>query len=198
MPALRNPRRERFARHYYKLGIGRHAYRAAGYSAEGDHVADANASRLIRCDEVQRRLREIADMTDKVTEATLLAELEEARQGALEAQQHGPAVQATMGKARITGHIVDRKEVGKPGDFENMDEQQLRAFIAKHMAASHAPGVIDHEPSYASRDIAQTALAIADSKQDGECELSVVENAPSPVDAADVPAPTHKAPRSAQ
>jgi hypothetical protein len=30
------------------------------------------------------------------------------------------AVAATMGKAKVTGQVIDRAEVGNPGDFSNM------------------------------------------------------------------------------
>jgi hypothetical protein len=71
----------------------------------------------------------------EVTEDSLLLELEEARQAAIAADQAGAAVQATMGKARITGKIVDRKEVGKPGDFDAMSDAELAAWIK-----DNAPG----------------------------------------------------------
>lgn len=38
------------------------------------------------------------------------------------------------GKAKITGQIVDRAEVGQPGEFEQMTEDQLRQYIARNLA----------------------------------------------------------------
>jgi hypothetical protein len=34
-----------------------------------------------------------------------------------------------MGEAKLCGMIVERKESGKPGDFDNMTLEKLRAFI---------------------------------------------------------------------
>jgi hypothetical protein len=34
-----------------------------------------------------------------------------------------------MGKAKVCGLLVERKETGKPGDFDNMTVEELRAFI---------------------------------------------------------------------
>jgi len=50
----------------------------------------------------------------------LLSELEEARQLALKHRQPSAAVQATMGKAKILGLIIDRREVGEAGAFDNI------------------------------------------------------------------------------
>jgi hypothetical protein len=44
--------------------------------------------------------------------ASLLEESEVARQLAMQKGQASAAVQATMGKAKLTGLIVDRREVG--------------------------------------------------------------------------------------
>lgn len=148
MGALRNPRHERFALAYFATGIARRAYQQAGYSArQSDTVecapADACASRLLKHAKVQSRLQEIAVAHAQVTEQSLLEELEQARIVAEANAQSGAMVAATMGKARITGHIVDRKEVGKPGDFEQMTESELREYIAKHMPDSNQ----DRQPS---------------------------------------------------
>lgn len=50
-------------------------------------------------------------MIEKPTVEELLVELEEARVSALEADQPGAAVNATIGKARLLGLLIDRKEV---------------------------------------------------------------------------------------
>ena len=65
----------------------------------------------------------------EISEDSLLEELEQARLAALENQQAGAAVAATMGKAKLCGMLVERKETGKPGDFDNMSIEELRAFL---------------------------------------------------------------------
>jgi Terminase small subunit len=130
MPALKNPRHEAFARAYLELGIACEAYGAAGYRAHKasrrgysspQHV---NASRLLRHAQITQRLLELAAMAanrNNVTVDSLLQELDEARACAAGLGQPAAMVQASMGKARITGHIVNRSEAGKPGDFSGMD-----------------------------------------------------------------------------
>jgi hypothetical protein len=36
-----------------------------------------------------------------------------------------------MGKATVAGLIVERKEVGRPGEFENMSIDELREYIVR-------------------------------------------------------------------
>jgi hypothetical protein len=60
-----------------------------------------------------------------VTVASLLGELEEARQLALKLGQAAAAAQCSMGKAKITGHIIDRREVGDVGAFDGHTDEQL-------------------------------------------------------------------------
>jgi hypothetical protein len=38
-----------------------------------------------------------------------------------------------MGKAKLTGQIIDRSEVGKPGEFDSMTEDELREFIVRKL-----------------------------------------------------------------
>ena len=65
----------------------------------------------------------------EISEDSLLEELEQARLAALENQQASAAVAATMGKAKLCGMLVEHKETGKPGDFDNMGIEELRAFL---------------------------------------------------------------------
>jgi hypothetical protein len=139
---LRNPRHEKFAQlvwqadaKNYRRGL---AYQAAGYRASLDDKskscsADACAHRLFKNAQVQRRIREISVMAAKrneVTEDSLIGELEQARIAALEAQQASAAVAATMGKAKVCGLLVERKETGKPGDFDSMTVEELRQYLS--------------------------------------------------------------------
>ena len=57
--------------------------------------------------------------------ASVLDELEEARQLALKRGQVSAAVQASMGKARILELIIDRREVGDPGAFDDKTDEEL-------------------------------------------------------------------------
>jgi len=137
MPVLSNPRQELFAQ---GLLIGKKqddAYADAGYIRN-----KGNSSTLKNKPEIQNRVRELleerADVALKktareieVTKDSLLEELEEARQIAIEKGQASAAVAATIGKARITGNIIDRREVGDAGAFDHLSDEELVALAAK-------------------------------------------------------------------
>ena len=69
------------------------------------------------------------------TRDALLSELEEARQLALKRGQPSAAVQASMGKARILGLIIDRREVGDPGAFDDKTDEELMEEAKRRAAA---------------------------------------------------------------
>ena len=113
------------------------AYVLAGYKAN-----DGNCIRLKGNERVLSRVKELVERTAanaaaraEVTAESLLNELEEARKLAAEINQPSAAVAATLGKAKVAGLIVERKEVGRPGDFEGMKPDELRDYIAREAAA---------------------------------------------------------------
>lgn len=61
MPALDNPKHERFCQEYAKRPNAVQAYRNAGYSAKNDDIAASNASRLIGNEKIKARIRELND-----------------------------------------------------------------------------------------------------------------------------------------
>ena len=81
-----------------------------------------------------------------------LDELEEARVGAVQDRQWSAATAASMGKARITGKDIVRKEVGAPGEFESMRADELAAALAK-LLADHGLSVIEDDAGPAMIDV---------------------------------------------
>ena len=108
-----NARQEAFARSIAEGRSQREAYKRAGYTPTSDGIADVNASRLLRHAQVQSRVRELQAAqaeASQITAERLLAELEEARSLALSLGQAGAAVAASMGRAKLCGLLVDRRE----------------------------------------------------------------------------------------
>jgi hypothetical protein len=68
-----------------------------------------------------------------------LAELERARQVAEKAKNGSAMVMATLGKAKILGLIIDRREVGEAGAFDNMTDEQLIEEAKKRAEALGLP-----------------------------------------------------------
>jgi len=125
MPTLKNERYENFARELVKaIALDRSeadSYVAAGFKAKNPNSAAAAASRLLarhpeihaRCAELQAR----AARRTNVTIESLVLEAEKARALAMEIRQPASAVSASSLKAKLTGNLVSRTEVGEPGDF---------------------------------------------------------------------------------
>lgn len=125
---LKNPKHERFAQELAKGKTAFDAYTLAGYAEN-----DGNSIRLKGNERVASRVAELQSRGAKRAEVTvesLIAEAEEARQLALEMGQASAAVAATREKGILSGKRVERSEIGKPGDFETMDDDTLDAFIS--------------------------------------------------------------------
>ena len=127
MPVLSNPKHELFCQ-YLALGkTATEAYELAGYKP-----SRSNASVLRAKQNISDRLAEILQESEKTvldqieyTRDALLSELEEARKLALKRGQPSAAVQASMGKAKLLGLIIDRREVGDVGAFDSWTDEEL-------------------------------------------------------------------------
>jgi len=61
-------------------------------------------------------------------------------------------VAATMGKAKISGNVIDRKEVGKPGAFEELTDDELQQQIFEQTKE-----LADLDPTFAAELAAREA-----------------------------------------
>jgi Terminase small subunit len=119
MPLLDNPRHERFVQALFEGKPANKAYEEAGYKPH-----DGNCIRLRGNERVQARLAELQQAAQKkseVTVASLLEELETARVKATDLNQLSAAVRATAEKAKISGLLIQRIEVGRPNEFEDLN-----------------------------------------------------------------------------
>ena len=134
MPALANPRWERFAQclvegllngHRNSFSHGR-AYIAAGYLAKDagkpGGSAEAAASRLLKkvkpiLDRVRELQAELAAQT-KETREKCVQELNELKREAQAEKAYGPAVSAVMGKAKILNFITENVQLSET-DFNS-------------------------------------------------------------------------------
>lgn len=109
------PKQESFCLAYLETGNASEAYRRS-YNAQNmkPESINVNACKLLSDAKIAQRLEELrAPIIAKaqLTVEDLLAELEEARQLALETESPAPAVSATMGKAKLLGfdkQIIDQ------------------------------------------------------------------------------------------
>jgi hypothetical protein len=116
---LKNPRHERFVALLLQGESATDAHEHCGFSRD-----DGNAARLRQNPRVQARLAELQAEVAKDTKCTvesLLSELEEARAKAVSLDQMSAAVKSISEKARISGLMVEKKqiEIGGPGSFDH-------------------------------------------------------------------------------
>lgn len=118
-------KQEKFCQVYIETGNASEAYRKA-YNAEKmkPETVTSKASLLLKKGNVRARLDEIKERHAKRHDCTvddLLAELEEARKIALQAEtpQTSAAISATLGKAKLLG--FDKKLIEHSGSIATMD-----------------------------------------------------------------------------
>ncbi|MCT8281763.1 terminase small subunit [Xanthomonas translucens] len=146
-----SPKQQRFVSEYLKDQNATQAAIRAGYSKG---TAKQQGSRLLTNADVaaavnkgQRRVAKKAE----VTADSLMAELEQARKLALKEKQSSAAVAATMGKAKIGGHIVERhRHSGAIGTYDlsklSDDElDRLEAILGPLAHTGGDPGGEDEE-----------------------------------------------------
>jgi hypothetical protein len=135
MPALPNPRHERFAQLIFlnlcngeqKPYSTSRAYIAVGYSPKGAFErggsAQTSSSRLLY--RVLHRVRELQDQAAEHTKedaAKIIRELNEIKMDAKHDRAHAAAVSAVMGKAKVPG-IVDKPQ-DNPQDWNAAQSMQ--------------------------------------------------------------------------
>ena len=131
MPILTNARHERFAQEVAKGKSATEAYATAGYREHRQ-----NAARMMTNDAVQQRVAELQAVGARRTEitiGTLIDEAEEARLLARDVAQPGAMAIATKLKAELSGKLVKKVEVGGPGEFEAMTEQELTTCFVEQL-----------------------------------------------------------------
>jgi len=108
MPALDNPRHERFAQDLAKGMSASEAYVSAGYKESRSAASrlSTNVDVVARVAEIQNR----ATIRTEITLASLMEEAAEIQAAALKANQHSAAVAALTAKAKLAGLWIDKAE----------------------------------------------------------------------------------------
>jgi len=163
MPALANPRHERFAQCIAAALAGETrleqaqstAYRNAGYLAKPGNSAEAAASRLLRrVKPITDRVREIQAQIARKKGRTIEVIVERmalASQIAEEDRNPTAITGAESAIAKVLGIQVERHEHGTPGSFESVDST---ADYADTMLKAYS-----HEQLNVSEGMREMALA---------------------------------------
>jgi hypothetical protein len=131
MPTLQNPRHEKFAQEFAAGKSAAEAYERAGYQRNYGNCIRLKGGNCIRLKGNERIAARVAEIQygcaarAEVSIASVLGELEEARTFAKEKNNPSAMVSATMGKAKLLGLIIDRREVGDVGAFDSWTDEEL-------------------------------------------------------------------------
>jgi hypothetical protein len=143
MPVLANHRRELFTQLLFQGFSAVDAYEKAGYKRH-----DGNACTLANHPEVLARLEEIRGEGEQgwpvgtraiaaranVTVETLIDDSEKVFQRAMEIDQLSAANTAVKAKGILTGKWVERAEVGSPGEYDALSDEDLERQIMERVA----------------------------------------------------------------
>lgn len=137
MPVLKNQRHEAFARALAKGKTTDDAYISAGYKPNR-----GNAARLKANEDIRGRVAELLSKAAERTVTTvedIARQLDEDRTFARGLSAPSAAVSATMGKAKVLGLIVDKREHSGPGGGPiptmTLDPEVLKAMDDDELAA---------------------------------------------------------------
>jgi hypothetical protein len=157
MPVLDNHRRELFTQLLFQGFSAVDAYEKAGYKRH-----DGNACTLANHPEVLARLEEIRGEQSwpvgtraiaaraNVTVETLIDDSEKVFQRAMEINQLSAANTAIKGKGILSGKWVERAEVGSPGEYDALSDEELERQIMERVAKlgfTNIAALADFSPS---------------------------------------------------
>jgi phage terminase small subunit len=148
MPTLRNPKHERFAQEIANGKSISAAYKLAGFKPHR-----GNASSLGRKQSIAERVAEIlrsreqknAKVTERaiekaaITKADVIGMLIEDRALARANVQTSAAIRAAELLGKELGMFIDRREQGRPGEFDGLDREELEQHLVDELAAGGVP-----------------------------------------------------------
>jgi hypothetical protein len=168
MPALRNPKHEVFcqlmfegAKYGWSQGL---IYLKAGFKATG-HAAETSASRLMKKDDIRRRLAELGGGGAKkarVTAESLIGKLDIVFTGSVAEKQYSAAGRAVEVQSKLAGVMTDRIEVGGPGEFGGpQTAEEVLELVARELGVETATALawaLDHDGSMPTDEVARVTL----------------------------------------
>lgn len=134
MAKLDNRHHEAFAQYVSEGKTSDEAY-ALAYDRERSDYTRMAGARLIAKDSVKVRVSELQERHARQTDVTVERVTQMLLEDRLLAHgegQSGAAVSASMGLAKLHGLIIDKKESGRPGEFDGRSTDELRRELARY------------------------------------------------------------------
>jgi|DEB0MinimDraft_3_1074331.scaffolds.fasta_scaffold40541_1 phage terminase small subunit len=119
--------------------------RRAGYQFPSEVATRMlNDPRFTHVQEKIRELKEVQQRKHEITFEKVARDLQAIRDAALEDGAYGPAVQAEMGRAKLAGLLIERKEI-KHGKIDQMDRHEVEARLRALLEKNDLGGVIPNQ-----------------------------------------------------
>lgn len=149
-----NVKQEAFCLHYAKTGNATEAYKKAGYKAKTENALCANATRLLRNDKVQERLKELAEelASDKIASIR-------------EIQEYLTSVMRRELKECIVVTTTEEKSMYVPDDDGKMRKQTTKKEI---------PQVVEIPAKLSDANKAAETLAKMQGGFDSKTQIDVI------------------------
>lgn len=130
-------KQEAFIEAYLKTRNPKTAYKQAfDVKSMSDQQCAVEGNKLLQHPKIALRLRQSHEKVIEKTGVTIesiLAELEEARRMAILKENPSAMAQASLGKAKVGGLIVEKREIGGPGEFSHLTDEELDAIIQRNL-----------------------------------------------------------------
>jgi phage terminase small subunit len=130
---LTNPRQERFCQYLAQGKTATEAYELAGYRPSR-HNAAYLAKKQVIIDRLAQISTPLAKKT-QITAETLIQRHDKIYQLALENRQLNAGVSANREISILTGHRIERAEIGAPGEFDHLSDAELEAAVRERLVA---------------------------------------------------------------
>ena len=139
MPVLDNPRHEKFAAFLAEGKSATDAYVAAGYK-DGSSKRFGAHSLLQRHPEIKDRATQILTenaarvaAAQLITKEKLIEWHNEIREQGKKSGQLSPSETAIKEISVLTGHRVERAEIGAPGEFDAIQDDELELLLVQRL-----------------------------------------------------------------
>jgi hypothetical protein len=140
VPVLKNPRHETFAQYLAQGKTQDEAYKLAGFKPSRGNASHLSDKQSIR-DRVHQLTTKIvtkeATATAKKAAVTLESLVEMQKKlydKAYDTGQLSPGVAAAKEISVLTGHRVERAEIGAPGEFDALTDEELERALIEHLS----------------------------------------------------------------
>lgn len=142
MPALTNPRHEKFAQALSQGKTADEAYVFAGYKENRGNAATLKANQSILDRIIQ--LQHVASQRVEVTIASLMQEASDIQAAAMEAKQLSAATAALTVKAKLAGLWIDKAEnTNRNVDPARVTDAELAAVVQTDGGSGTHPTPVD-------------------------------------------------------